>query len=244
MIDSISVYFTERAPAARARWLQNLLSPVVEACRFELVPPMEVRPTGRWGGWKASQDSAPDGRVCVSNKLIFWTRDQLVETYLHEAAHGLLQGKNVLAHGPEFFCLNVVLLLRAEQFFLGFALLKMGFYDLQDRPDALGFDDENWAGLVLNWGLATAQELVKNETDSSAERLCILVCERWQDFLHQRQAEQVAGEEQSSKQLLLDRQQQELLSQIDNSRWLWKVLAVAGWLSFLFVCLIVSKVLL
>ena len=244
MTNFLSVYFTERAPAARALWLHNLFSPVVEACQFEQVPPLEVRPTGRWGGWKEPKDNAPDGRVSVSNKLIFWTCEQLLKTYLHEAAHGLLQGKNVLSHGPEFFCLNVILLLRAEQFFLGYALLEMGFYDLQDRPDAWGFDDENWADQVLNWGLSAAMELVKTETESSAEQLSVLVCQRWQDFLQQRHADQVAAEKQSSKQLLLARQQRELLSQINGSRGLWKWLAVAGWLSFLFVCLIVVKVLL
>ena len=244
MTNFLSVYFTERAPAARALWLHNLFSPVVEACQFEQVPPLEVRPTGRWGGWKEPKDNAPDGRVSVSNKLIFWTCEQLLKTYLHEAAHGLLQGKNVLSHGPEFFCLNVVLLLRGEQFFLGCADLEMGLYDFQNRPDAPGFVDENWAGLVLNWGLATARELVKNEIEASAEQLAVLVCQRWQDFLQQRQADLVAAEKQSSKRLLLDRQQLELLSQIDNSRWLWRVLAVAGWLSFFIVCLIFTRVLL
>ena len=244
MTNSLSVYFAERAPAARALWLQNLLSPVVEACRFEQVPPLEVRPTGRWGGWKESKDSAPDGRVCISNKLIFWTSENLIVVYLHEAAHRLLEGKNVMAHGPEFFCLNAALLLRADQFFFGDTLNKIGFYELQDRPDAPGFRDENWAGQVLNWGLSTAGELVKNETDSSAEQLCVLVCQRWQDFLQQRHADQVAAEKQSSKRLLLDRQQLELLSQINHSRWLWRVLAVAGWLSFFIVRLIVTRVLL
>lgn len=143
------VYQSLPAPPMTAAWLRQALEPVIAACKFEKPIPIEIRPTGMWGGWCDAADFAPDGRVCISSKVVFWTGDRLKKVMLHEAAHRLLEGKEIEVHGPEFFALIAIFHTRAKLFFKDEALNLLSIYDLQDVADI----DK---GHVFNWALALA----------------------------------------------------------------------------------------
>lgn len=136
---SMNVFVTERA--AEPHWLARLLGPVTEACRFESPLPVELRPTGSWGGWCQSRNEAPDGRVCISRLLEFRPTGLIVEVYLHEACHRVLEPRNVAVHGSEFAALLEVLYLRsisatnAPRWRPAGVGPFLSIYDFQDAPD-------------------------------------------------------------------------------------------------------------
>lgn len=145
---SVNVFVTERA--AQPHWLARLLGPVVEACLFESQLPVELRPTGSWGGWCQSKNEAPDGRVCVSRLLEYRPAESIVSTYLHEACHRVLEPHDVATHGAEFAALLDVLYLRsifatnAPHWRPAGVGPFLSLYDFQDAPDkslALEFID-------------------------------------------------------------------------------------------------------
>lgn len=240
MTAELSVYFTEPAPVARAQWLRALLEPVAVACRFERPPPLEVRATGNWGGWAADRTSAPDGRVCVSSRVCFWTREAVVHVVLHEWAHRALQSDRDHSglHGPQFFCLNSIFLLRAARFFEGDPLVRMGLYDLQDQPDELAHEP-GWRGLVIDWALSVAAELA--DTDASAEDLGHIVCARWNQFIDDRHALHLMAQREAVKGALLAQTRVAELEDLLSSRSLWRAVAMVGWVSFAAVCWLVFK---
>jgi hypothetical protein len=186
----LPVYVAQAAPAPLAGWMQRVLQPVIEACCFERGLPVEVRQTGAWRGWAAGRDGAPDGRVALSSRIAFWTRENIVSVYLHESTHRFLDAYEVQTHGPEFFCLNAILLKRSAAFFRLDPIFQLDLYDLQDVPAELE-NEPNWRGIVLGWALHTAIELADN--DASAEALAQKVWERWQQFLEEREQSRVAA---------------------------------------------------
>lgn len=135
----MNVFVTEKA--TQPHWLARLLGPVVEACRFESVPPVELRPTGGWSGWCQNRNETPDGRVCVSRLLEFRPTGLIVEVYLHEACHRVLEPHNVAVHGSEFAALLEVLYLRsisatnAPRWRTAGVGPFLSIYDFQDAPD-------------------------------------------------------------------------------------------------------------
>ena len=152
---ALSIYSTQAAPPPLAGWLQRVLHPVLAACRFEHGLPVEVRPTGSWGGWCSGRAEAPDRRIALTKKICFWPAEKIVSVYLHEAAHRFLECREVPTHGAEFFCLNAILLLRSAAFFRLDSLLQLDLYDLQDAPAELD-NEPGWRGVVLNWALPVA----------------------------------------------------------------------------------------
>jgi hypothetical protein len=136
---SVNVFVTVKA--AQPHWLVRLLEPVIEACRFESAPPVELRPTGGWSGWCQNRTDTPDGRVCVSRLLEFRPPGWIVDVYLHEASHRVLEPYNVAAHGSEFAALLEVLYLRsilatnAPRWRPTGVGPFLSIYDFQDAPD-------------------------------------------------------------------------------------------------------------
>ena len=227
----LAVYSTRAAEPGQAAWLQRLLGPLQESCRFKRLPPLEIRPTGRWGGWCANIGEAPDGRVSISTNVAFWNDEKLTETYLHECAHRLLEGQDVDFHGPEFLCTNAILLMRcAPSFELDSVISKLRFYDCQDRPASLLFEP-GWRSIVIDWALAVAAELAP--TELAAEDLAEVVCDRWlvhmqeiQDA-HQQAAQQVLQAARMATQTAVQ------LAELRSSRCRFVGLSVVGWLSFI-----------
>lgn len=186
-------YVVKTASSMTAAWVARVLSPVAAACRFDKPPPVELRPTGRAGGYCQSSLLAPDGRVAISKQVCFWSDSSFADVYLHEAGHRLLSGREVLDHGPEFFALNLALMTRAQSFFERDVVELMSLYDCQDCPPELE-NEPGWRGIVLNWALPVAAELAA--TDTSAEALADAVCQRWQDFLQDRETTRVQAVQQ------------------------------------------------
>ena len=235
MSAALPIYCCQAAPAPLAGWLQRVLQPVVEAARFKRAVPVEVRPTGAWSGWCAGLDGAPDGRVSLSNRITFFTPEKIVSVYLHEAAHRFLECREVPTHGAEFFCLNAILLTRSAAFFRLDPLFRLDFYDLQDRPGDLV--EPNWRGVILGWALPLAAELAA--TDASPEALADIVCERWQDFLQNRETLRV----QAAQQVLAARKnaaaQKEQIEALQSSLFVARTFLFVGWFCFLSVCIFV-----
>lgn len=238
MSAELVVHVTQRAAPAQAAWLVQLLGPVAAACRFERPPPLEIRPTGTWGGWAQDRASAPDGRVCVSSHIRFWTREAVIDVVLHEWAHRVLQGRDIGMHGPQFFCLNSIFLLRSARFFIGDPLVRMGMYDLQDQPEELS-EEASWRGLVIDWTLSVAAELA--ESDASAEDLAHVVCARWKGFVDERQASQLRAQREAVKSASLAKNRAVELQDLVSSRWVWRAVAVVGWVSFFFLVWVVWR---
>ncbi len=216
----ISVHVTSRAAPAQAAWLVRLLAPVAVACRFAAPPPLEIRPTGIWGGWCSNRGCAPDARVAISSRFVFWSTESVVDVVIHEWTHRLLQQLEIFGHTPEFFCLNAALLIRAGQFFDGDPLNNLSLYDIQDCPEALA-DEPDWRGLILNWALRVAAELAA--TDASAEELAQVVYARWASLFSEREAAQVAAQRVSKAAIETAQQRAEHLAQLTESRSFWRL---------------------
>lgn len=231
----IAVHQTRPAGPA-GRWLQRILEPVAEACKFNAPPPLEIRPTGAWRGWSEPKSYAPDGRICVSNQIVFWRRETIISIYLHESAHRLLSpwAAEVQSHGPVFFSLNALLLNRCKSFFtLEYAFARMSFYDLQDQPNELA-NFKNWQEISIRFARETTAELAGNEC--SAEALTSLVVEAWPAFLSKLDGEQ-AAKEKTAKQIeklsLISEEREEYIIRLEG--WLTR-----GWLIFgVTVCLFI-----
>lgn len=238
----LAVYQTRAAQPALAGWLERLLVPLSSACRFDRLPPIEIRPTGRWGGWCAGRDDAPDRRVCLSSRISFWTTENVIAVYLHEACHRVLDGQKIDGHGPEFFALNSALLIRAGSFFRcvdGFqrpSLYELSLYDFQDCPEALA-DEPGWRGIVLEWGLAVAAELAASEL--AAEALPEVICGRWNQYLVAREEARKTAVAKARRAARITAQQLGDIARLKASRRLLAGLCSVGWLSFVSVCFLV-----
>lgn len=231
MTAALQIYSTQAAPAPLASWLQRVLLPVVQACRFELGMPIEVRLTGQWSGWCSNRQSAPDRRIAMSNRICFWTDENIVSVYLHESTHRFLEDHEVATHGPEFFCLNAILLLRSASFFRLDPLFKLDFYDLQDQP--VEVNESNWRGVVLGWALPVAAELA--ESEACAESLAATVCDRWQQFLQDREQSRVAAAQQVTAGRKFAAAQKKKIESLQSSLFVAKAFLVVCFVSFLSV---------
>lgn len=229
----LPVFVTQTAKAPSALWLRRVLAPVVEACRFEKAPPLEVRPVGAWAGTCDSRTFAPDLRVAISSKVVFWTTENIVSVYVHECCHRLLEPQIGMQHRPEFFLMNAVLLLRSKAAFESDPLLNLNFfYDTQDCPVELE-NEAAWRSIVLTWALPLAAELAAS--DAGAEALAEIVCERWQKFLQERENARV----QAAQQVLAARKnaaaQMEQIEALQSSLFVARTFLFVGWFCFLSV---------
>ena len=185
----LSVFETRPAAAPLAGWLQRVLEPVCMAARLKPLR-LEIRPTGRWRGSAPNHDDAPDGRVILSSKIVFWTNESIISVYIHEACHRLFEGRDVLTHGPEFAALNCIFLARCKEFFRLDPLFQIDLYDCQDCPAELA-NEPGWRGLVLNFAIETVATFADSKTDS--EELAVKVIAAWQNWLGRRQRQLAAG---------------------------------------------------
>lgn len=225
-------YVAQTAPSMTAAWVARVVSPVVLACRFDKPPPVELRPTGRAGGYCQLRSVAPDGRVAISKQVCFWSDSDFADVYIHEAAHRLLSGREVLGHGPEFFALNLALLTRAQSSFSRDVVELMSLYDCRDCPDELE-KEPGWRSIVLDWSLPVAAELAA--ADSSAELLADAVCKRWQDFLQDRETTRVQAAQKVVAARKYAAAQAKKIESLQSSMFFARTFLVVGWLCFLSV---------
>lgn len=123
---------------------------------------------------------APDRRVSISNQVHFWTRANLISTYLHECAHRLLPGRG---HDPAFAALLTALLLRSDAAGLteDAASTSINLYCISDLPAELDDDADDGLGRCISWSVLTARELTV--TELAAEDLAVEVVRRFDKWL-------------------------------------------------------------
>ncbi|MEP7295749.1 MAG: hypothetical protein ABI702_06125 [Burkholderiales bacterium] len=164
---------------------------MTEAARFERPPPpLELRPAGQWAGWAAARDVAPDGRVSISNLVLFQSDRRIRDVYLHEVAHSVLHGVPGAAPGHDcvFFTLNAALRLRVDSHQQRAdgadgtvsLLSDLSIYDLGDLPEELRSEPDAGLGRCITWSLALAVKLAS--TELSAEAIAVEIVERYEEW--------------------------------------------------------------
>lgn len=230
-----NVYSVQPAPALVARWLQRLLSPVNEILKSQPFP-IELRPLGAWGGVSTGVTLLNrDGRIQISNKMIFCSKAQLVHLYVHELAHNLLQVANPEfdhQHDSAFFCLNAVLLQRLDSagYSCGYPtnhLSSLGLYDLQDPiPAWIDHSPALWRPRAMGWALSTAERY--SDTDLTALEIARLISKEycsWAEEMYLLPAKEEA-KRAAAKSLELGRQ-----AEVDQLR---AANQLRGWISVVF----------
>lgn len=231
MMPTLQAYQVTPATEAVAAWLQHLLGPVLVACRFRWTPPIELRPTGAYRGWCAPLDMAPDGRVDLSGRARFWSRRDLIATYLHESAHRLLPGHE---HDPAFACLNMTWLLCTDAAGLteNAATVCTNLYNSSDLPVELADEPAQGLGRSIASSVLTAHELAQTELD--AEDLAAEIVCRFDQWIAE-----VAGEPaRCERRLRQVGRQQEVGERLREK--VWTLNLVASVLSVLVASLIVA----
>lgn len=227
----LQAYQVAPAKEAVASWLRHMLDPVIAACRFRSPPAIaiELRPTGDWRGWCSSLDMAPDGRVCLSGRARFWSRRDLIATYLHECAHRLLPGHE---HDPAFACLNTSLLLRTDAAGLtnNAASTCTNLYNVSDLPEQLADEPDQGLGRSIGWAVLNARDLAV--TDLDAEDLAAEVVRRFELWVAE-----VAGEPaRRAPRVRQVARQQEVVERLKEKVWILTV--AVGVLSVLVVSIL------
>ena len=220
---SLVLHKTERVMPTEpvAQWLSAILCPAILAAGFNNPPPLELRPTGMSGGWCQARESAPDGRVAISKRLVFWKRESIISMYLHEAAHRLMDADEVATHGPEFFALNLILHSRCQSLFSAEAAQKVDFYDLQDQPAEL-VNEPSWRGIVIAWALPKAEQIVTAHGDKTAEELVPIVLKSWAEFIVQR----AKSAQQAAQRARQDVAQAEEITALKSDRNFWRYTSI------------------
>ena len=180
------MYSVQPSPPPVAAWLQALLGPVNSILKADPVA-LELRPLGAWGGLAPGVTSFnPDGRIQISNRMLYCSKSQLVHLYVHELAHSLLCLANKEVdhqHDAAFFCLNAVLLQRLDLngFNCGYPtnhLSSLSLYDLQDPiPAWADHPSSIWIPRAISWALSTAEKYAG--TDLSALEVAKLISKEY-----------------------------------------------------------------
>lgn len=185
-LGELKVYEVVPAPKP-ALWVNRMLRPVLLAIRAE-GRPIIFRPM-RWSAQSAGacKKSNPDGRISFSTKAFFWGETHFVAVYIHELSHSLLEDAEPSVyhqHDASFFTLNYALLLRLDAINYLAADVNspwvndMSLYDLQDPPECWNDTPSPiWQPRAFAFAVALAHELFA--TDLSAEKLAVLICERY-----------------------------------------------------------------
>lgn len=183
---------------AKSQWLNNILAPAVEKCRFERVPGVKIIPlVGKNGALAGHVPRINyDWAVELGISSGFWRKDSILHTYIHECAHLYVfheerqRGKYEYVHGPVFFLVNLVLAIRVG--------LKnsLSFYDYQNCP-LDGWNEWEWRSAVVAFALRHGQRLADSEL--SAEVVAREAWELW-DKEHVELLARKAAPEQEAKE--------------------------------------------
>lgn len=220
---------------AKSQWLNNILAPAVEKCRFERVPGVKLIPlVGKNGALAGHVPRLNyDWTVELSISSGFWRKSSILHVYIHECAHLCVfheerrRGEYEYVHGPVFFLVNLVLAIRAGQ-----SLDSLSFYDFQNCPFD-GWEEWDWRSVVVAFALRHGQRLADSELKAEAvasqawdlwekERVELLGRDRKQ-ALEIKEKERLSGECKS-----LQGRVAELERQRDVS-FTWRFLFVTGW---------------
>lgn len=187
------VHEVRPAPVAVAGWLNRIIGPSLEACRFSGAwPPIEFRPITECGGFTTPKMLTTDERVCVTSRAKYWSKNGLRHIIIHEISHRIVMnyecemGFKTDAHGPIFFLTFAALLARVDttdgkESDTYSALNGLGLYDFQDCPKLFdGLPRCEWAPQILGWALSHVDALSKSNIP--AEGLASAAAKKWVDF--------------------------------------------------------------
>lgn len=148
MSEQVSVCEYAPVDQSKSKWLNNILLPLVEACRFERKIEVTISPlhTGTFKCRGMSPRHHFRGSkpfIYLSVQYPFWRKAEIAYVYLHECAHKLIDISEIKrkkysreSHGPIFLLVEMVLFKRADQASnLEHKLFsKIDFYDFADKP--------------------------------------------------------------------------------------------------------------
>lgn len=175
----IDVKHLAPAPVHTTQWLNSMLSPVVEACRFNMPPAVHLAPL-------RGEDSSYRGcfhfdyfqnSIALSIACGLWKRREIIRVYLHEAAHMLVYSEcrrrdvDTEAHGPIFLLVNLALVLRAKDSFKASykdTIDIIDLYDFRSRPFSIEGPEYEWRSLVLAFGLKHCNKLADEDIPAEA----------------------------------------------------------------------------
>lgn len=245
------------APAddLKSEWLNNVLAPAVEACRFDKVPGARIVPLSgvrtRYSGLVERFNY--EWGVSLSISVGFWRRETIIHIYLHECAHLLLineeRRREVFAanHGPAFFLTNLVLCARVDSL----AKLPRNFirlmtlYDYEDCP-LEKWPPAAWRSAVIEFAFSHYAHLA--ESDLSAEAVAREAWNLWEIELKNLLAQdQTKADEIAEKNRFLNERDDlkikivELERQRDVS-YGWRFLFMGGWKGLMLVGFLVFGV--
>jgi hypothetical protein len=181
-------------------WMTHLLTPFWISCRLKHYP-VEIKRFGpAVGGFCESLEVEPSGRVQLSHSCRLWSKNAVVETYLHEVTHRLLfmvaakTKAQIAFHGVEFSTLLAVLFIRSKANFedLGYTvntpLGRLSFYDCADRSLAWGQQQSEYAEFI-NWWTEQLKWTVQNANafaslDLNAEDVAFEIVTAWRAHVH------------------------------------------------------------
>lgn len=222
MSEQVSVCEYVPVDQSKSKWLNNILLPLVEACRFERKIEVTISPlhTGTFKCRGMSPRHHFRGSkpfIYLSVQYPFWRKAEIAYVYLHECAHKLIDISEIKrkkyfreSHGPIFLLVEMVLFKRADQASnLEHKLFsKIDFYDFADKPHLTDEASEHeyiWRPLVLQFALSNYESLANS--DLSAERIAEKAWDLWEDFridkiiIENRKNKQIEKLENSNLQL-------------------------------------------
>lgn len=232
MSQVVRVFVNASAPPSVAGWFDNMMAPVIEACRFKNEPPaVELRSQMQSAGQTRRADGGQ--RVLLAGRATFWGRFALASTYLHEVAHVLcdrLPGRAGEAHGP-VFCLTLSCLYERAAAVSHLAGLpcSISFYDFADKPDELS-DDNEWQAEVVRFLMTETRKLAHSLC--SAEALASGANEAWGSFISNKVAAAQASKANDVRQNQLHQRLKKMRARLRtayNWNFSWVACAVVGW---------------
>ena len=246
MSEQVSICEYTPVDQSKSKWLNNILLPLVEACRFERKIEVTISPlhTGTFkcrGMSPRHQFRGSKPFIYLSVQYPFWRKAEIAYVYLHECAHKLIDIAEIKrkkysreSHGPIFLLVEMVLFKRADQASnLEHKLFsKIDFYDFADKPHLTDEASEHeyiWRPLVLQFALSNYESLANS--DLSAERIAEKAWDLWEDFrvdkiiIEKRKNKQVEQLNKKIEELEIYNQQlQELNSKIRRQLLVWTML--------------------
>ena len=189
----IPVYQVKPASSWLAGWVTATLTPVLQAVRADGRPIVFKRVGGGYSGFApGGLMDCPDGHISLSHKVEIYSKAALIQIYIHELAHALvdeaeakIEGKEIRCHGHDsaFLALQLVLCLRVDKsngvdgstLSSRVTALSLGLYDIQDPPPALKERPRSeWVPQCISWAMKQADTYI--DSDASALDCAVSIC--------------------------------------------------------------------
>lgn len=176
MASAVPVHEVKLAAGTWPAWASSFLSPLCAAIKLE-PRGILLRKVGNEFLAYADGDltSNPDQLIVFKPTVRFYTRRQLIDTYLHESAHLLLNEAERQLDGPEFghshdaafLAVFATLLIRSDEFLKHpeqKLINRISLYDIQDFcPGLSDYEHAEQVTISLRWALSQAHKYAPME---------------------------------------------------------------------------------